>query len=117
MENKTNSVDLFANVSKYTNVGSKKDSIYKLEIFMGKTEKERKAIRRKIRNVRDAFVNAFENAKANEKNQIAKDWQEYAKNVYKDIFTIFEANTTSDKITDLANFVSGIRKELQPKTK
>lgn len=118
METKKNeNVDLFANVSKYTNVGTKKDSIYKLEIFNGKTEKERKAIRRKIRNVRDAFVNAFASAKPNEKNEIAKDWQTYAKNVYKDIFIIFEANTTTDKITDLAGFVSGIRKELQPKTK
>lgn len=102
----------FAALAKFTKIGSKKDSIYKSEILSG-TEKKRKAIRRKIRNTRDAIVETFFSAKNKaEKKEIAEAWMEFAKSAYKDVNTIFEANTTDDKASNLALFVSEIKKAL-----
>lgn len=108
--NTSKKVDFNA-LTKWSKVGTKKDSIYKLEILSG-TEKERKAIRRKIRNTRDNMVEAFNLATKAEKFEIAKAWMEFASQVYADTNIIFEANTTDDKAATLAEFVANVKKTL-----
>ena len=89
---------VFDSLKKYSNIGTKKNSIYKNELLKG-TEKERKAIRKKLRNARDTMISVFNAEKNAEKRKaIAKDWIEYAKQVYTDINIICEANTTTDKL-------------------
>ena len=111
---KTNNKINFAILADYSKVGTKKESIYKLEILSG-TEKERKAIRRKIRNTRDNIINAFNNADKTEKKVLANKWVEFAKSVYKDINIIFEANTTDDKAIQIAEFITNVKKVLAEK--
>lgn len=95
---------------------SRKESIYCLEIFSGKTEKERKAMRKKLRNNRDNFVAEMLSATNEEKRKsLAQTWKEYATGIYKDIFTVYESNTSTDKLADLAEFTQILRKELQSK--
>lgn len=95
---------------------SRKESIYCLEIFSGKTEKERKAMRKKLRNNRDNFVSELLSTKSEEKRKnLAQTWKEYATGIYKDIFTVYESNTSTDKLSDLAEFTQILRKELQSK--
>ena len=101
----------FNALTKWSKVGTKKDSIYKLEILSG-TERERKAIRRKIRNTRDNMVDAFNAASKEERKSIAQAWMEFASQVYADTNIIFEANTTDDKAATLSEFVANIKKVL-----
>ena len=95
---------------------SRKESIYCLEIFLGKSEKERKAMRKKLRNNRDNFVSEMLSA-ANEtkRKSLCQTWKEYATGIYKDIFTVYESNTSTDKLSDLAEFTKILRKELTTK--
>lgn len=113
MEKTTNKIN-FAILADYSKVGTKKESIYKLDILSG-TEKERKAIRRKIRNTRDNIISAFNSANKAEKKVIANKWTEFAKGVYKDINIIFEANTTDDKAAQISEFVANVKKVLAEK--
>ena len=95
---------------------SRKESIYSLQIFSGKTEKERKAMRKKLRNNRDNFVAEMLSTKSEEKRKnLAQTWKEYATGIYKDIFTVYESNTSTDKLSDLAEFTQILRKELTTK--
>ena len=104
--------DVFEMLKEYSKVGTKKESIYRPEILAG-TEKERKAIRRKIRNSRDNMISAFNDAKNDaERAKIAQVWTAFAKKVYVDINYIFEANTTDDKAATIADFVSKVNKIL-----
>ena len=91
---------------------SRKESIYCLEIFSGKTEKERKAMRKKLRNNRDNFVSEMLSAKEEKRKSLCQTWKEYATGIYKDIFTVYESNTSTDKLADLATFTQILRKEL-----
>lgn len=94
-------------------ISNRKESIYCLEIFSGKTEKERKAMRKKLRNNRDNFVSEMLSTKSEEKRKnLAQTWKEYATGIYKDIFTVYESNTSTDKLADLAEFTQILRKEL-----
>ena len=95
---------------------SRKESIYCLDIFSGKNEKERKAMRKKLRNNRDNFVSEMLSTKNEEKRKsLAQTWKEYATGIYKDIFTVYESNTSTDKLSDLAEFTQILRKELTTK--
>lgn len=95
---------------------SRKESIYCLEIFSGKTEKERKAMRKKLRNNRDNFVAEMLSTKNEEKRKsLAQTWKEYATGIYRDIFTVFESNTSTDKLSELAEFTQILRRELTAK--
>ena len=92
---------------------SRKESIYCLGIFSGKTEKERKAMRKKLRNNRDNFISEMLSTKSEEKRKsLAQTWKEYATGIYRDIFTVYESNTSTDKLSDLAEFTQILRKEL-----
>lgn len=77
-----------------------KETIYK--ISLGETQEMRKKNRTKIRRIRDRFIESFLNAKGAEKSKLAKDWIEYAKEVYKDTKVICESNTNEDT-KDLIN--------------
>lgn len=127
MANKTNSsanevkttvkVDLAAKFAAVkaagiSSVGTKKDSLYCAEIFSGMSEKQKKAQRKKLRNNRDDFVQKMLSAKESDRKGIALCWKEFATGVYKDIFQIYETNTSADKTNDLATFVQMVRKEL-----
>ena len=94
---------------------SRKESIYCLDIFLGKTEKERKAMRKKLRNNRDNFVSEMLSANETKRKNLAQTWKEYATGIYKDIFTVYESNTSTDKLADLATFTQILRKELTTK--
>lgn len=96
-------------------ISTRKESIYCLEIFSGKTEKERKAMRKKLRNNRDNFVAEMLSAKEEKRKSLAQTWREYATGIYKDIFTVYESNTSTDKLSDLAEFTKILRKELTTK--
>lgn len=91
---------------------SRKESIYCLDIFSGKTEKEKKAMRKKLRNNRDNFVSEMLSANETKRKSLAQTWKEYATGIYKDIFTVYESNTSTDKLSDLAEFTKILRKEL-----
>ena len=91
---------------------SRKESIYCLDIFSGKTEKERKAMRKKLRNNRDNFVSEMLSAKEEKRKSLCQTWKEYATGIYRDIFTVYESNTSTDKLADLATFTQILRKEL-----
>lgn len=112
----SNKVDLGAKFNLLASSGiisaSRKESIYCLEIFSGKTEKERKAMRKKLRNNRDNFVSEMLSANETKRKNLAQTWKEYATGIYKDIFTVYESNTSTDKLADLATFTQILRKEL-----
>lgn len=91
---------------------SRKESIYCLDIFAGKTERERKSLRKKLRNTRDNFVSEMLSANETKRKSLCQTWKEYATGIYRDIFTIYESNTSSDKLSDLATFTQILRKEL-----
>lgn len=110
-------VDLKAKFARLAETGiisaSRKESIYCLEIFAGKSEKERKAMRKKLRNNRDNFVTEMLSTKSEEKRKnLAQIWKDYAMGIYKDIFIVYESNTSPDKISDLATFTQILRQEL-----
>ena len=116
----TKKVDLSAKFNLLASNGiisaSRKESIYCLEIFSGKTEKERKAMRKKLRNNRDNFVAEMLSTKSEEKRKnLAQTWKDYATGIYRDIFTVYESNTSTDKLSDLAEFTQILRKELTTK--
>lgn len=111
-----NKVDLGAKFNLLASSGiisaSRKESIYCIEIFSGKTEKERKAMRKKLRNNRDNFVSEMLSANETKRKNLAQTWKEYATGIYRDIFTVYESNTSTDKLADLATFTQILRKEL-----
>lgn len=92
---------------------SRKESIYCLEIFEGKTERERKAMRKRLRNNRDNFVTEMLSASEERRKSLCQTWRDYATGIYKDIFTVYESNTSTDKLADLATFTQILRKELK----
>lgn len=102
--------DIFASLNGVINVSSKKESIYNLSIFEGKNEKERKALRTKLRTKRDSVIQTWNNTKDKEQKKIIhQKWLEYAKLVYKDINILFESNTTDDKAISISKFVTEIK--------
>lgn len=108
MANKIN----YAALADFSNVG-KKESLYKSDLFEGMTEKQKRAERRKIRRSRDNAIEAFYKASSKEeKKKIAKSWKAFAESVYKDIYTIFDVNTSESNIAQLANFTADMRKIL-----
>lgn len=42
-----------------TNKGTSKENIYKVSLFVNLTDKEKKALRRKIRSIRESFIYSF----------------------------------------------------------
>ena len=87
-------------------------TIYKKELFEGKTDKEKKSIRIKLRKKRDAFLSTFlvvEKDK-NKLEALKKDWKEYAKLVYNNIEIIMDNNTNKESVQLIKRFVSVMKK-------
>ena len=98
--------NLFAELKKQNatvlpqNVGGKSKSIYKKELFAEcKNDKEKKAMRIKLRRETKKFLGAFLQKEKNiaELNVIRKAWQNYAKQVYVNVNQIFDTNTKEDE--------------------
>ena len=82
------------------------------ELFEGKTDKEKKSIRIKLRKKRDAFLSTFlvvEKDK-NKLEALKKDWKEYAKLVYNNIEIIMDNNTNKENVQLIKRFVSVMNK-------
>lgn len=73
-------------------------SIYKASLFEGQDDKGKKAIRRRVRRIRDQFIGAFleKKGKPAELKGLQKDWMEFASKVYNDVQFIFEKNTSEE---------------------
>ena len=87
-------------------------TIYKKELVEGKTDKEKKSIRIKLRKKRDAFLSTFlvvEKDK-NKLEALKKDWKEYAKLVYNNIEIIMDNNTNKESVQLIKRFVSVMNK-------
>ena len=108
--NQKNNFVNFEILSGISKVGTKKESIYLLSIFEGKTEKEKKSLRKKLRNTRDNVIIAFNNATTEQKAEIKNKWLQYSKGVYKDINIIFESNTATDTATLCTKFLTDLAK-------
>lgn len=87
-------------------------TIYKKELFEGKTDREKKSIRIKLRKKRDAFLSTFlvvEKDK-NKLEALKKDWKEYAKLVYNNIDIIMDNNTNKESVQLIKRFISVMNK-------
>lgn len=100
----TSKIPSLAKTSKATS------SIYKAELFEGQDDKGKKAIRRKVRRIRDQFLGAyFENkAKPEVLKSLQKDWAEFASQVYNNAQFIFEKNTSEEDRALCQEFVKAM---------
>lgn len=85
-------------------------SIYKSNLFEGQDDKGKKAIRRKVRRIRDQFVGVFleANGKKEALKGLQKDWKEFASQVYNDVSFIFEKNTSEEDQKIFQDFVKAM---------
>lgn len=88
-------------------------SIYKASLFEGQDDKGKKAIRRKVRRIRDQFLGAFleKKGKPAELKSLQKDWVEFASQVYNDAKFIFEKNTSEDDQAICNEFTKAMAQE------
>lgn len=124
----SNSIKDFLTKSKSQNssllissMGGGRESIYKEELFKGFSDKEKKSIRKKIRNQVTAI---FEALRAHEENknqkavaQLCNNFKEFYENVYKvhdySFASIASENTKNKEL--ITNALSIIRRELKIK--
>ena len=95
---KVNKLDAIASKLQVTKVGRTGSSIYKASLFEGQDKDAKKAIRRKVRRIRDQFLGAFLEKKgdAAEMKALQKEWKEFAGEVYNNVSFIFEKNTKEE---------------------
>lgn len=88
-------------------------SIYKASLFEGQDDKGKKAIRRKVRRIRDQFLGAFfeKKGKPAELKGLQKDWMEFASQVYNDAKFIFEKNTSEEDQAICNEFTKAMAQE------
>lgn len=89
VENKNTAKSILINLQKNTagllktNLGTKKASIYKNEIFVNTTDKEKKSLRKKLRNTLYSLCSSLINEKdETKKNKLIKSFNEFYKQVY-----------------------------------
>lgn len=89
-----------------TNKGTKKESIYKEDIFKGLTDKEKKSSRKKLRNyvhsIFESIINAKEVKNTANVNKLAKEFTEFYKETYRIndySFASVASENTKDKDT------------------
>lgn len=104
-----------------TNQGTKKESIYKEELFAGLSDKEKKSNRKRIRNyVHAIFASVLQAEKDNKKDNVKKlanEFSEFYKETYKIndySFASVASENTKDKET-INNALSIIKRELKIK--
>lgn len=89
-------------------------TLYKVNLFEGLNEKEKKHLRIKLRRKLDSFINsAFEfvaTKKENELKQLKEDWITYAKQIYIDANIICDANVSEQKRKDVILFLDTMNK-------
>lgn len=90
------------NIGKTSKVGGQKtNSIYVANLYNGiELVEERKKIRRQIRKKLERdFLSQFLMANGNQQKlaEIAKYWAEYAPNVYRDIYNVYDGSDTTQK--------------------
>lgn len=111
---KANVNAIFDSVKSITKAsGSLRSSIYKAELFEGQSDKQKKAIRRKLRRTRDSFIGLFlESQKDQAKlKALQEQWKTYATQVYNDINNIYESNTVEDNQDCCKKFVLAMAKD------
>ena len=88
-------------------------SIYKASLFEGQDDKGKKAIRRKVRRIRDQFLGAFleKKGKPAELKGLQKDWMEFSSQVYNDAKFIFEKNTSEEDQAICNEFTKAMAQE------
>ena len=88
-------------------------SIYKASLFEGQDDKGKKAIRRRVRRIRDQFIGAFleKKGKPAELKGLQKDWMEFASQVYNDAKFIFEKNTSEEDQAICNEFTKAMAQE------
>lgn len=104
-----------------TNKGTKKESIYKEIIFEGLSDKEKKSIRKKIRNyvhsIFESIINADKENNKKDVSKLAKSFADFYCETYKVndySFASIASENTKDKET-INNAISIIKKELKIK--
>lgn len=78
------------------NSNGKKSSIYKMELFAGMLDDDKKKLRRKLRKtLQNKFLATFLTIRKNEVElkKLSKIWVEYANKVYNNIDVVCESNT------------------------
>lgn len=86
---KVSAKDILANLQKdtqgllKTSLGTKRESIYKSEIFSESTEKEKKSLRKKLRNTLFSLCSSLIDEKDEQKkNKLIKSFNDFYKQVY-----------------------------------
>ena len=99
-----------AKIPALAKAGKATSSIYKAELFDGQDDKGKKAIRRKVRRIRDQFLGAFLEAQGKPEllKALQKDWMEFASQVYNNTQFIFEKNTSEEDQKLCQDFVKAM---------
>lgn len=86
---KVSAKDILSNLQKETSgllktsLGTKRESIYKVEIFEDTTEKEKKSLRKKLRNTLFSLCSSLIDEKdETKKNKLIKSFNDFYKQVY-----------------------------------
>ena len=89
VNNKVSAKDILSNLQKETSgllktcLGTKKATIYKTDIFVDCTEKERKSLRKKLRNTLYSLCSSLIDEKdETKKNKLIKSFNDFYKSVY-----------------------------------
>lgn len=104
-----------------SNLGTKKETLYKEELFSGLSDKEKKSARKRIRNYVHAIFESLLQAEKNNKKEnvkkLANEFSEFYKETYKinDFsFSSVASENTKDKDT-INNALLIIKRELKIK--
>lgn len=86
---KVSAKDILSNLQKETqgllktSLGTKRENIYKFEIFLESTEKEKKSLRKKLRNTLFSLCSSLIDEKdETKKNKLIKSFNDFYKQVY-----------------------------------
>lgn len=87
-----------------SNSGQSKETIYKSDLFVNLSDKEKKSLRRKLRNTMDSFITSFiayDSAKdAKKLNALFTSFNDYYKSVY--VLNDYSLNSLMSNNTDIA---------------
>lgn len=87
-----------------SNSGQSKETIYKADLFKNLSDKEKKSLRRKLRNTMDSFITSFiayDTAKDTKKlNALFTSFNDYYKSVY--VLNDYSLNSLMSNNTDVA---------------
>ena len=95
-----------------SNKGTKKENLYKNEIFDGMEDSEKKRTRKKIRNLCENFCSSILDKKKEKKQlNLAKDFEKFYSNVYRvNDYTLSSILSQNAKDEKLLLFANGLEK-------